>query len=277
MLKNMIRRIGLSFARFLCKYRGKSFIDAIELNIDSFHRFMNNLDFDMNRNGESRVLRIMSGSNMHCIFDVGSNVGEYAEIASNLNPQAMIHTFEIVPSTHKELLNNLNGLKNIIPNNVGLSNIAGPIKIHIGDASSMSTSCNFEGNPAIEGYYTNSIECKTIRAFDYMTDAKIKAVDFVKIDVEGMDLKVIQGFAEKLKCVRALQFEYGIWNIISHDLLIDFYSLLKQHGFVIGKIFPNQVKFFEYHFNMENFHGSNYLAVRGDETNLIEKMKAFGG
>jgi hypothetical protein len=100
----------------------------------------------------------------------------------------------------------------------------------------------------------------------------VSGVDYLKIDVEGMDLRVIKGFGDRIEGVRALQFEYGIFNIASHDLLSDFYRYLNEHGFVVGKIFPKRVVFSGYHFNMENFHGSNYLAVRRDQRELIEDL-----
>jgi hypothetical protein len=98
----------------------------------------------------------------------------------------------------------------------------------------------------------------------------------VKVDVEGMDFKVIKGFGDQIKNVRVVQFEYGIFNIASHDLLSDFCRHFKHNGFIVGKIFPNSVNFFEYHFNMENFHGSNYLAVRNEEKDLISNLSRFG-
>ena len=87
-----------------------------------------------------------------------------------------------------------------------------------------------------------------------------------------MDLRVIKGFGEDIRKVRAIQFEYGIFNISSHDLLADFCSWLGSRGFVVGKVFPRTVQFFDYDFNMENFHGSNYVAVREDERKLIRDL-----
>ena len=87
-----------------------------------------------------------------------------------------------------------------------------------------------------------------------------------------MDLKVIRGFGDTLNRVRALQFEYGVFNIASRDLLADFYRYLTFHGFVVGKVFPSSVLFSDFSFDMENFHGSNYLAVKSDESDLIAAL-----
>ena len=88
-----------------------------------------------------------------------------------------------------------------------------------------------------------------------------------------MDLRVIRGFGSSICKVRAIQFEYGIFNISSRDLLYDFYRYLNDFGFIVGKIFPRTVIFSEFAFEMENFHGSNYLAVHRDDVELIALLE----
>ena len=70
------------------------------------------------------------------------------------------------------------------------------------------------------------------------------------------------------------QFEYGVFNIASRDLLVDFHRLLGSRGFEVGKIYPRYVAFSEYHFDQETFYGGNYLAVRSEETTLIREFGA---
>jgi len=229
----------------------------------------------MHRNGELRVLKIMATNNINCIFDIGANEGDWTVIAASLMPKCTIHAFEIIPKTYKVLLRNTRHL-NIFPNNIGLSNNVGSIDMYLGSDSLMSTSCLIEVMYEHNNFYKRRIKCKTIEAYTYINTNKIKKIDFVKIDVEGMDLKVIKGFGDKIRCVRAFQFEYGIFNIASHDLLADFYKYLNEKGYIIGKIFPNCVTFLDYNFSMENFHGSNFLAIRSDEILLINRLKSYG-
>ena len=65
----------------------------------------------------------------------------------------------------------------------------------------------------------------------------------------------------------------GIFNISSHDLLVDFCKYFNANGFIVGKIYPKHVVFFDYHFNYENFHGGNFLAVKSNETEMITKLR----
>jgi FkbM family methyltransferase len=277
MLSRKLTAAACLIGRRLCKYRGRQFAEAIEASVDAFHRNLNNVDFDMARNGELRVLKLVSNLHPKLIFDVGANKGDWCRAASALLPLCDIHAFEIVPSTYAELVKNTKDLKNVIPNNFGLSDEDGSVPISLGGRDTLTaTGCKIEGMLSHEVFYDRRIICKTRTASGYLTEKKVESVDFLKVDTEGMDLKVIRGFGDQIKNVRVVQFEYGIFDIASRDLLRDFCRHFKNNGFIVGKIFPRSVNFFEYHFNMENFHGSNYLAVRNEEKDLIKNLSKFG-
>ena len=226
----------------------------------------------MARNGELRVLRILSNLGLDCLFDVGAHTGAWTRMAAQMNPTAAIHAFEPVPTTYDALLTNTGSLPNVICNNCGLSSANETVDIRYGRDSSRATGSDVEWMNVPDGYFSHMVNCKTVKAVEYIRERQIEDIDFVKIDVEGMDLRVIKGFEEEIANVRALQFEYGRFSIGSHDLLADFCKHLNRRGFVVGKIFPHCVKFFDYGWRMENLHGSNYLAVKSTEHVLIDKL-----
>ncbi len=267
-------KLIIAMANYLCKFRGNPFIDSIENICDLFHRKINNVNFDLNSNGELRVLQILSKYDFKIFFDVGANKGDWSKLVLSIFPEkaTTIYTFEVVPQTFNSLTQYANNHENIVAVNKGLSNKEETISINLGKNSVTATACKINGMKFHADYYDKVVRCQTIKAKDYMILNQINNVDFVKIDVEGMDLKVIKGFEEQLRNIKVIQFEYGIFNISSHDLLIDFYNYLRKMGFVVGKIFPRYVNFFEYHFNMENFHGSNFIAVRENETEIIKAL-----
>jgi hypothetical protein len=77
-----------------------------------------------------------------------------------------------------------------------------------------------------------------------------------------MDLAVLRGFGDSLSRVRAIQFEYGLFNLGSRTLLLDFYRLLTPFGFQIGRVRPGRVDFQPYHYRQDRFIGGNYVAVK---------------
>lgn len=161
----------------------------------------------------------------------------------------------------------------IVTNNYGLSDTTDSIVVSLSESdSTVATACRIQGSQYHDDYYTAEVECKVSTGSRYLNEYNIESIDFLKIDVEGMDFRVLKGFGDKLEVAKVIQFEYGIFNISSHDLLADFFLLLEDKGFLVGKIYPCYVKFFKYHFENEDFGGHNYLAVKKDQKNLIEVL-----
>lgn len=61
----------------------------------------------MDSDGEFSLLERTIGMNFDTIFDVGANVGRWAQKAAEVHPNATIHCFEIVPDTFSILLSKL--------------------------------------------------------------------------------------------------------------------------------------------------------------------------
>ena len=95
---------------------------------------------------------------------------------------------------------------------------------------------------------------------DYIEEHAIKHIDLLKIDVEGHELKVLQGFEKYLSVdfIDYIQFEYGGANLDSHTSLLELYS--KRH-FLIAKILPKGLEIRTYQSYMENFMYANYVAI----------------
>ena len=65
----------------------------------------------------------------------------------------------------------------------------------------------------------------------------------------------------KKKIIKIIQFEYRGCNINSRIFLNDFFKYLSKFDYKIGKIYPNNVKFYDnYNQNLENFKHSNWIA-----------------
>lgn len=219
--------------------------------------------------GEYQLLDKLS--NVQTIFDVGCNVGEWSRMARSLHPDASIHMFEVVPQTFKKMLGNdvLDG--NTHPNNFGLSATMGTIPMKIrADNDRVSTS-------VLSLRHDNSFisEGLVIPGDTYCRVQNIQYIDYLKIDTEGHEYSVLEGFTqmfqqEKIACI---QFEYGYISILTKKLLIDFYQLLTPYNFVLGKITPEGVQFKEYHLFDEDFKGPDYLAVHKSRQDIIDVLK----
>tara|TARA_R110002020_G_scaffold152767_8_gene330663 strand:+ start:249 stop:1085 length:837 start_codon:yes stop_codon:yes gene_type:complete len=270
MLKSFVYNANKRLASMICSVRPNSNIEKLLNQIKIFVRHADNSNFDFESNGERRILNCLKSISPEIIFDVGANSGEWSILSHDMFPNSQIHAFEIVPSTYQKLKEVKISNEHFVTNCIGLAEKPGEVVIHTSStASSVSTANKIDGMSFHNEFYDNQIICEVTTGSDYMMSHNLHTIDLLKIDVEGMDLQVLRGFGERLRDVRAIQFEYGIFNISSRDLLIDFFNLLKSFDFEIGKIYPRHVEFFEYHFSREDFGGHNYLAVKNSEQNLI--------
>jgi FkbM family methyltransferase len=234
-----------------------------------------NMNFDIERNGELTVLEQFRSSAPRVIFDVGANVGDWSERATGLFPAASIHAFEIVPDTARVMRERLHRTSaGLTINSSGLSDVSGEITIaYLPDFTEGSS-----GALVPPGETVHYLQCPVTTGDEYCASHGIEAIDLLKIDVEGMEGRVLAGFESMLSrgAIHAVQFEYGHLNASVRFLLGDFYELFERHGFTVGKVFPDGVDFKELDpWHDENFIGPNYLAVLRTDTELIARLRTF--
>lgn len=228
--------------------------------------------YDLRTNGERFVLERLSKFQPQVIFDVGANVGDWSITARELCPCAEIHAFEIAPSTFQTLVVNIGHLEKVRCRNSGLSDSAGSIRIrHYAGQPSLTTATQYPHPFAFV-----EVEAEVVTGDSYAAASGIEHIDLLKIDVEGMEERVLKGFQGMLerRAIDLIQFEYGRVNIINRFLLRDFYAFFRERGYVVGKVFPNYIDFRDYDLADEDFMGPNYVACRKD---MPEYLHALGG
>lgn len=236
---------------------------------ERFLKAWRNVDYRCEVNGERFVVeRIAAVCPAAQIVDVGANVGDWANMASRIAPGGRLVCFEPVPELFDQLQKRAR--QNMRSECLALSDEDTPMTItyYPGNAGLSS----FVAYPDARGGVERVVQVST--GDRYVKARGINMIDLLKIDVEGYEHKVLQGFDRMLRSgtVRAIQFEYGRVNALTRFLLADFYALLEPLGYRIGKIYPNYVDFKEYHRDDEDFTGPNFLAVRRDEKQLIRQL-----
>lgn len=132
--------------------------------------------------------------NVKVVFDVGAREDVDYLI---LKPGIKLHCFEPDPVTFQELKANVGNIPNVYLNNFGLGDVAGHYE--------------FGGQVTgkrLEKPTDSSIEIKLLD--DYVRQRRIKRIDFLKIDVEGFDERVLIGGKETIKKCRYIQYEQAI-------------------------------------------------------------------
>jgi FkbM family methyltransferase len=136
------------------------------------------------------------------VIDVGANYGNYTvEFARLVGPHGKVHAFEPVPPTFEMLRRTIerNGVNaRVCLNQCALSDKQGSSTMYMpGDDSSKAAFVFHQSLPSasIESFKN----CKVDTLDNYVKSKEIKRIDFVKIDVEGAELLVLQGMQSILR------------------------------------------------------------------------------
>jgi len=258
--------------RYLSKYARIPLAQDLGSLCRRYLRWMENHNYDLATNGERYVLERLRNSGMKTLFDVGANLGTWTSMARGILPDAEVHCFEIVPEIAVKLSVMTRSDSGITVNQFGL-----------GDAERDAVVKFYPESPGLSSlvdyphpHAARTVAARIRRGDWYCREKSIEQVDFLKIDVEGAEELVLQGFADMMDRHRVvmIQFEYGRTNILQHFLLYDAYQLLTSHGFVVGKLYPDGVDFRPYSFDREDFLGPNYLAVQESRPDLIARLRS---
>jgi FkbM family methyltransferase len=248
---------------------GSAAIDVMELFAKEFVRPSRGDIYNAKTNGEQRLVEATGDLDFRTIFDVGANVGGWTKLAHDHHSHAQIHSFEIVPSTFATLTMELQGLDRIVLNPLGMLDEPGQVDVYVGGGSAIASTLQFSRGDA-----RSVVSCSVTSGDKYMDEHAIDAIDFLKVDVEGVEGAVLRGFhgAFARRAVRLVQFEYNRGAIESRFLLRDFYNFFVAHGYAVGKLTGQGVLFREYEYAHEDFSGPNYVACRSDDTPLIRRI-----
>lgn len=171
-----------------------------------------------------------------CFFDVGANLGFFTCLAGKICHEGSVHAFEMDQHCIPVLENNItaNQLDNVMLNNVAVSNMEGFEKIPI-------ISQPNAGLRMINSYQPQAFRKVTaITLDDYCKEFELQP-NIIKIDVEGAELKVLEGMTELLKTDVQLLVE------VHPDMLPDFdadyhqvIQLLLNYQFKIDEIIDHR-------------------------------------
>ena len=129
---------------------------------------------------------------MDTMLDIGANIGWYSLMTSKINPKSIIHSFEPIPTTYSRLIQNfaLNSIEALHCHNYGFSNEPGSFPFYFYPEGSGNASMqNLAGRED-----ATIVDCE-LRTLDSVLDwlPSNNRIDFLKCDVEGNELFVLQG------------------------------------------------------------------------------------
>jgi FkbM family methyltransferase len=233
---------------------------ALHKAAEFFDAAWRNEGSDLGSNGERFVIDRLRRADFRLAIDAGAHTGDWSLQALSAWPTCqVIHAFEVAPRTFDELADarmRSEDRARLIVHPQGLSDSAGKQTMYFFPEDPQLT-CDIARHDSRKSVPFEA----TLTTLDaFCSEKGIDTVDFLKIDVEGAEHRVLKGADQILRRTSCVQFEYGPFSIQTRFLLQDYFALLSDR-FWIGKVYPNYIAFGDYDWREENFRFCNYLCV----------------
>jgi len=158
-------------------------------------------------------------------LDIGANIGNHSIYFAPIF--ATVHSFEPHPATFRLLDFNVSGIGNVVAHNFGLGDSKGTFTLR-------ENPTNLGGSAIADGSVggAGDIEIRVERVDGL--DLDLRALCFVKIDVEGFEAEVVRGLSQPVK---ALSIEYTPECMESTLACVDHLATLgeSEHNFSLAE------------------------------------------
>ena len=188
----------------------------------------------------AKLKRIDESYSPEILFDIGANVGQTTKKFLNLFPNSKIYSFEALPDTFAMLKEAVGSRKNLILNNIALDS-------HEGTAEFVDRA-GHPGNYLLWRSNDNTlptVKVSTITGDAYCEQNAISKIDFLKIDTEGNDQRVLVGFSNMLrkKSIQYIQVECTTnFDNRFHVHIEQFMRFLHPFGYRLADIFKPRTR-----------------------------------
>ncbi len=184
------------------------------------------------------------------VFDVGAHFGYFTVLAAHIVGQAgRVHAFEPTPGTFAVLAENTAHRANVALNHCAVDSARGSVVIN--DLGLRYSAFNSLFDPRLPGSARSRLECARVPVEAVVLDDYAEAFgspDFVKIDAEGSEQRVLSGMTRMIERRRPMiALEVGDWGIEGTRPCRDVVQFLLDRGYRAlecrdGRIVPHELK-----------------------------------
>ena len=182
------------------------------------------------------------------IIDCGSNIGLSIFFFKREYPQSRVIGFEPDPNAFAILQDNItrNNLDNIELHNVALYDDEGTVNFYSDLDEENTVGMSVTKRLLEKNKRLKEIQVQSVLLSNYISEE----VDLLKIDIEGVELKVLRELSQqkKLSLVKQMIIEYHFSHIISDNSLVELLEILDKEGFEYIIHSPYPAPYYRYRF-----------------------------
>jgi FkbM family methyltransferase len=216
------------------------------------------------------ITKIVSQLDVKVCFDVGANKGEWSKKVKQIHPGAELHAFEPLPDVFAVLCTELEDLADKHLNKMALSDAAGrAIIFHGNERTHASLSNAVNQIDYIHNDEESIIDVTTID--QYCWEKNIKNIDLLKIDVEGLEGKVLRGGMGMLlkSPPKLIQIEFNRHHLYENFTIYSLNQMVRGR-YRLFQLTPGGWSERQFDWSQANiFEYSNFVLVRSD---VIEEI-----
>jgi FkbM family methyltransferase len=181
------------------------------------------------------------------VVDVGANRGDFSELFLKHFPSAIVHALEPVQATFDRLQQRLSSKPRMRFHRLAASNQTGTALIRTFASSEKNTLVG-DLKDSLRVQAIGEEEIKTQRLDEFFGEMGLHQIDLLKIDVEGYEMKVLEGCGSHLEPSRVSYIFYEFHRVreanslvTGHTRLCEVDSFLDSRGYRFVTVYTQGV------------------------------------
>lgn len=221
------------------------------------------------------------------VYDIGANVGEMACFFAVFPNVAAVYCFEPVKNVYEKLVQRTEEARRIKCFPVALGDNRGGKRMNVNDFGPSSSmlpinSIHVEEFPESGKVHEEEVQVMTLN--EAVRQYHLAYPDFIKIDVQGFEDRVIRGGEEIVKMARYCMLELSLVGLYRGSLLMtDVNALMRDLGFrlvsILGKVIGKSGEILQvdglYQNNSPSIAAPRYDAANGFRSEGSEAVQRY--
>jgi FkbM family methyltransferase len=174
------------------------------------------------------------------VYDIGASYGDYTCAFAKAANVARVYAFEPIPAVFRALTARTAALPQVTCLNLALGDTSGSATFHesaFSYSSSMLPMEDLHKAEFPESAATKPIEVKVERLDDVVARQNLAPPDFLKLDVQGFEDRVLKGGEATVRAARYCMLEMSLFRLYQGaPLFDDIYVTMRRLGFTLVAI-----------------------------------------